>query len=214
MYFVRHVRQKIVPLIEAWQKICILGERLIRKREAAAVRSTNTRPSSFIPHLRLPPALRMPSPLSISSSYSADSTPRMSLALPTAFSFLRDPASSLSSPSTAQADLSRLTNTLKTLAEVNGQCWKGQDCDLSDGVTQGINVVSAHTQRHADLLELRVCAWFVRPPPPFLIVTFLQCYENRLDWRVAAGYIGRSEGSPPNQYLSKPPSPSPPKFEL
>jgi len=64
--------------------------------------------------------------------------------------------------------LSRLTNTLKTLAEVNGQCWKGQDCDLSDGVTQGINVVSAHTQRHADLLELRVCVLFVQAPSTVL----------------------------------------------
>lgn len=84
-----HVRQKIGPLIEAWQKICVLGERLIRKREAAA------------------------------------------------------------------ADLSRLTNTLKTLVEVNGQCWKGDDCDLSQGVKQGVAALSAHTQRHTDLLELR-----------------------------------------------------------
>ena len=140
-------------MIEAWQKICVLGERLIRKREAAAVRSTNIRPS-FMPHLRLPPALRVSSPLSSrspslsSTSTSADATPRM----PFAF------ASSLSPPlSTAQADLSRMTNTLKTLVEVNGQCWKGPDCDLSDGVRQGVSVVSAHTQRHADLLELRVC---------------------------------------------------------
>jgi len=151
-----HVRQKIVPMIEAWQKICVLGERLIRKREAAAVRSTNTRPS-FVPHLRLPPALRVSSPLSSplpspSLSYStsadaADSTPRM----PFAFASSLSPALS-----TAQADLSRLTNTLKTLVEMNAQCWKGQDCDLSEGVRQGISVVSAHTQRHADLLELRV----------------------------------------------------------
>ena len=86
----------------------------------------------------------------------------MPLGLPAAFSSSsrRDPALSLTSLSTAQADLSRLTNTLKTLAEVNGQCWKGQDCDLSEGVRQGINVVSAHTQRQADLLELRVCAVF------------------------------------------------------
>ena len=62
---------------------------------------------------------------------------------------------SLLPPSTAQADLSRLTNTLKTLVEVNGQCWKG-DCDLSEGVKQGVVALSAHTQRHADLLELRV----------------------------------------------------------
>lgn len=161
----RHVRQRIVSLIEAWQKICILGERLIRKREAAAVRSTNTRPSSFVPHLRLPPTLlRISSPLSVSSysySYSdSDSTPRMPLGLSAAFSSSRDPALSLTSLSTAQADLSRLTNTLRTLAEVNGQCWKGQDCDLSEGVRQGVNVVAAHTQRQADLLELRVCVVF------------------------------------------------------
>ena len=81
--------------------------------------------------------------------------------LPAAFSSSsRDPALSLWSLSTAQADLSRLTNTLKTLAEVNGQCWKGPDCDLSEGVRQGIDVVAAHTQRQADLLELRVSVVF------------------------------------------------------
>ncbi|KAF8273177.1 hypothetical protein EI94DRAFT_1564763 [Lactarius quietus] len=141
-----HVRQKIAPLIEAWQKICILGERLVRKREAAAVRSTSTRPS-LMPHLRLPSALR------ISSSPSNDADP---IWTPPAFpSFHRDPSLSFSPPSTAQADLSRLTNTLKTLVEVNGQCWKGEDCDLSEGVKQGIVALSAHTQRHTDLLELR-----------------------------------------------------------
>lgn len=162
----RHVRQRIVPLIEAWQKICILGERLIRKREAAAVRGTSTRPS-FMPHLRLPPTLRISSPLSVSSYSESESTTRMPLGLPAAFSSSsRDPALSLTSLSTAQADLSRLTNTLKTLTEVSGQCWKGQDCDLSEGVRQGINVVSAHTQRQADLLELRVCFFFQVLPLP------------------------------------------------
>ena len=149
-----------------------------------------------MPHLRLPPALRVSSPLSppspslsFSTSTSADvadSTPRM---LP-AFASSLSPALS-----TAQADLSRLTNTLKTLVEMNGQCWKGQDCDLSEGVRQGVSVVSAHTQRHADLLELRVC------DSPTLIVAF--CPDeipvvggwSRLDWRVDAGYVGRSEGS-------------------
>ncbi|KAI9510052.1 hypothetical protein F5148DRAFT_977311 [Russula earlei] len=145
-----HVRQKIAPLIEAWQKICILGERLIRKREAAAVRSTSPRPS-FMPHLRLPP-LRVSSPLSPSHSTGTDFI-RMPSGLP--FFGSRDPALSLSPLSTAQADLSRLTNTLRTMVEMNGQCWKGQYCDLSEGVRQGINVVSAHTQRHADLLEQR-----------------------------------------------------------
>ncbi|KAH8996138.1 hypothetical protein EDB86DRAFT_2850984 [Lactarius hatsudake] len=144
-----HVRQKIAPLIEAWQKICVLGERLIRKREAAAVRSTSTRPS-LMPHLRLPSALRIFSPHSPSSN-DPDST-----WTPPIFSSLHgNPALSLSLPSTAQADLSRLTNTLKTLVEVNGQCWKGDDCDLSQGVKQGVVALSAHTQRHTDLLELR-----------------------------------------------------------
>jgi sorting nexin-8 len=151
--FGRHVRQRIVPLIEAWQKICVLGERLIRKREAAAVRSTSTRPS-LLPHFHLPPALRISSTSSL--SYSDDANiPRISSVLPP-FSF-RGLTLSLSSPLTAQADLSRLTNTLKTLVELNGQCWKGEDCDLSEGVKQGINVVASHTQRHTDLLELRVC---------------------------------------------------------
>ncbi|KAI0272764.1 hypothetical protein BC834DRAFT_966732 [Gloeopeniophorella convolvens] len=147
-----HVRNKIAPLIEAWQKICILGERLVRKREAAAVRSTNTRPS-FAPHLRLPPALRVSSAPSLYSDTDSIRPPSILSVLSSASS--RDPALSLSPPSTAQADLSRLTNTLKTLVEVNGQCWKGEDCDLSEGVKQGIRVTSEHTQRHTDLLEQR-----------------------------------------------------------
>ena len=107
-----------------------------------------------MPHLRLPSALRMFSTPSLSSN---DAEPIWTPPVLPAFSSLHgDPALSLSPPSTAQADLSRLTNTLKTLVEVNGQCWKGEDCDLSQGVTQGIVALSAHTQRHTDLLEQRV----------------------------------------------------------
>ncbi|KAI9440745.1 hypothetical protein H4582DRAFT_2110825 [Lactarius indigo] len=138
-----HVRHKIAPLIEAWQKICVLGERLIRKREAAAVRSTSTRPS-LMPHLRLPSALRIFSPPLLSSN-DADPT-WYATGLTRIFFPPREPC---------PADLSRLTNTLKTLVEVNGQCWKGDDCDLSQGVKQGVVALSAHTQRHTDLLELR-----------------------------------------------------------
>lgn len=182
----------------------MLGERLIRKREAAAVRSTSTRPS-FMPHFRLPPVLRMSSPLSV-SSFTTDAA-AAPLGLPAAFSSSsRDPALSLSPLSTAQADLSRLTNTLKMLVEVNGQCWKGQDCELSDGVRQGISVVSAHTQRHADLLEIRVCVSSSAPrshrhvpgPGPDKVL-------RRLDGRVAAGDIGRSEGSPQSNPSVTPP---------
>jgi hypothetical protein len=181
-------------LIEAWQKICVLGERLVRKREAAAVRSTSTRPS-FMPHLHLPPVLRISSPLSVSTT--TDAAAAAPLGLTAAFSSSsRDPALSLSPLSTAQADLSRLTNTLKMLVEVNGQCWKGQDCDLSDGVRQGISVVSAHTQRHADLLEIRVCVFFFGPRSLVRHVPGPDKDLRRLDGRVAAGDIGRSEGSP------------------
>jgi hypothetical protein len=79
--------------------------------------------------------------------------------------------------------LSRLTNTLKTLAEVNGQCWKGPDCDLSEGVRQGIDVVAAHTQRQADLLELRVCVVFFYSPPVLIMIvdeTSVWDYLSRL----------------------------------
>jgi len=53
------------------------------------------------------------------------------------------------------ADLSRLTNTIRSLVEVNGQCWKGDQCDLCGGVRQGLVHTAAHTQKHSDLLEHR-----------------------------------------------------------
>jgi sorting nexin-8 len=59
-------------------------------------------------------------------------------------------------PSDGQADLSRLTNVMKALVEVNDHCWRGDDCELCDGVRQGIGHVAAHTQRHSDLVEQRV----------------------------------------------------------
>ncbi|OSD02930.1 hypothetical protein PYCCODRAFT_1434816 [Trametes coccinea BRFM310] len=83
------VRGKIGSLIEHWQRICLLTERIVRRREAAA------------------------------------------------------------------ADLSRLTNTVKSLVEVNERCWRGEDCELCSGVRQGLSAVSNHTQRHADALEHR-----------------------------------------------------------
>ncbi|KAI0050962.1 hypothetical protein FA95DRAFT_1630968 [Auriscalpium vulgare] len=145
-----NVRSKIIPLIESWQKISILGERLIRKREAAAVRiPPNVRPFYVPPHVSLPPHFTYTSLTSI---------------LPPALQLSR--ASRLSLPSTAspvtlngpsdtQADLSRLTNTMKVLVEVSGTCWRGDECDLSEGVKQGVRHVSDHTQRHTDLLEQR-----------------------------------------------------------
>jgi sorting nexin-8 len=55
-----------------------------------------------------------------------------------------------------QADLSRLTNVMKALVEVNDHCWRGDRCELCEGVREGIGRVATHTQRHADLLEQRV----------------------------------------------------------
>lgn len=83
------VRGKLSPLIEQWQRICILAERMIKRHEAAA------------------------------------------------------------------ADMTRLANVLRAIAEVNERCWRGDECDLCDGVRQGIGRVATHTQHHSDLLEER-----------------------------------------------------------
>lgn len=57
-----------------------------------------------------------------------------------------------------QADLARLTNVLRAVVEVNGRCWRGDECELCDGVRQGIEHVASHTQQQSDLLERRVSA--------------------------------------------------------
>jgi len=54
-----------------------------------------------------------------------------------------------------QADLARLTNVLRAVVEVNGRCWRGDECELCDGVRQGIGHVASHTQQQSDLLEQR-----------------------------------------------------------
>lgn len=155
------MRGKISPLIEAWQKIGILVERIIRKREAEAVRTPPALRRTYLPtHFTFP---------LFSSSPSLDSTdsrdPSLSAVSLTSGGsiFATFPsgvgaggASSAGPASGMQADLSRLTNTLKALVEVNGQCWRGEDCELSEGVKQGVRRVSEHTQRQADILEQRV----------------------------------------------------------
>ncbi|OBZ73642.1 Sorting nexin MVP1 [Grifola frondosa] len=83
------VRNKLGFLIEHWQKICLLAERIVRRREAAA------------------------------------------------------------------ADMSRLTNSVKSLVEVNERCWRGDECELCAGVRQGLVHIASHTQKHADSLEHR-----------------------------------------------------------
>ncbi|RPD76430.1 hypothetical protein L226DRAFT_484116 [Lentinus tigrinus ALCF2SS1-7] len=159
------VRGKIGFLIEHWQRICLLTERIVRRREAAAVRLTPVMRPSFLPtHLPLP----LPAFAGLSSSTSATSSSSASAPSSVSGSLDRDAdmstTSSIFSGLTSvsrrtaldgQADLSRLTNTVKSLVEVNERCWRGEECELCAGVRQGLAHVSAHTQRHADALEHR-----------------------------------------------------------
>lgn len=57
-----------------------------------------------------------------------------------------------------QADLARLTNVLRVVVEVNERCWRGDECELCDGVRIGIGRIAEHTQQQSDLLEQRVRA--------------------------------------------------------
>lgn len=169
------MRGKISFLIEHWQRICLLTERIVRRREAAAVRLTPVLRPSFLPtHL---PSFSLAASLSTSalapsssarwSSHSAPASPSPASAASSASSD-RDSTSSIFSGLAGaarrtttldgQADLSRLTNTFKSLVEVNERCWRGEDCELCAGVRQGLGHVSEHTQRQADALEHRVSA--------------------------------------------------------
>lgn len=104
------VRGKISPLIEQWQRICVLAERIIKRRESAA------------------------------------------------------------------ADLARLTNVLRAVVEVNERCWRGDECELCDGVRQGIVHVASHTQRQSDLLEQRTNA---------LLYSTLEALKSQRDLYIA-----------------------------
>ncbi|KAF9047100.1 hypothetical protein BDZ89DRAFT_1058168 [Hymenopellis radicata] len=88
------VRGRVNPLIDQWQRICILAERIIKRREAAA------------------------------------------------------------------GDLARLTNTIRAVVEVNEHCWRGDECELSNGVRMGLEQVAAHCQRHTEVSEIRTRALF------------------------------------------------------
>lgn len=88
------LREKLGPLIKQWQWICILVERIIRRREAAA------------------------------------------------------------------SELSRLTNAMRVLVEINDKCWRGDDCDLSSGVRSGLEMVAEHAQRHSEMSDLRTRTLF------------------------------------------------------
>lgn len=147
----RIVRGKLNTLIEQWQRICILAERIIKRREAAAVRTPPAFRRTYLPtHFALPiffsPSSSPPPPTESSSSIMSGPTSNVESL------FGLHPASTF----VEQGDLSRLTNTLRAVTEVNEHCWRGDDCELSNGVRSGLEQVAAHTQRHSEMSELRV----------------------------------------------------------
>lgn len=144
------------PLIEQWQKICVLAERIIKRRESAAVWvSPNPRPTYVPAHSAfffwsnlllnapgIPPSVSPTSGSGHSVRHGGSYEPDMS---------------------NEQADLARLTNVLRVVVEVNERCWRGDDCELCNGVREGVGRIAEHTQQQSDLLEQRVC-------PPFFQV--------------------------------------------
>lgn len=142
------MRGKVGVLIEQWQKICILAERMIKRREAAAVRVTpsSSRRTFFTSHAALP--LNSPDP---SNDEIAGDTESLASSV---FSGLIHPRRELDNDT--QADTARLTNALKVVVETNQRCWRGDECELCTGVRQGVADVAQHAERHGDALEHRV----------------------------------------------------------
>ncbi|KAF9240678.1 hypothetical protein BU15DRAFT_87572 [Melanogaster broomeanus] len=148
------VRGKINPLIEQWQRICILAERIIKRRESAAVWVPPSHRRTYVPtHFAFPIFSSTPDIRAAPFGHGpASSTASLMSA---SGLFTRDGPSSEFDVSDAQADLARLTNVLRVVMEVNERCWRGDECDLCDGVRQGVGHVAEHTQQHSDLLEQR-----------------------------------------------------------
>ncbi|KAJ7043606.1 hypothetical protein C8F04DRAFT_1072694 [Mycena alexandri] len=151
------LRRRINPLIEQWQRICILAERIIKRREAAAVRIPPAfRPGYLQAHFPLFSSPALSSAPSSDSSSSVAPTFAILLAASNLDSIF---GLQLDSDAT-QGDMARLTNTLRAVVEVNEQCWRGDDCELSTGVRLGLQQVAAHSQRHSELSELRTRTMF------------------------------------------------------
>ncbi|KAH9940909.1 uncharacterized protein BXZ73DRAFT_88587 [Epithele typhae] len=154
------VRGKIGFLIEHWQRICLHTERIVKRREAAAVRLTPVIRPSFLPaHLPLsiPVLAALASGSSSSSSAPSSASGSVERDADSSVASILSGITTSSRPHTVggQADLTRLTNTVKSLVEVNERCWRGEDCELCAGIRHGLGQVSQHTQRQADALEHR-----------------------------------------------------------
>ncbi|KAH9941503.1 hypothetical protein B0H21DRAFT_869618 [Amylocystis lapponica] len=123
---------KLACVVRGKIENCLLGERIIRRREAEAVRLPLLRRPHIATYLPLPSSPLF-SPASSASSADTDSATSVR---------------SMLGPADVQADVARLTNT-------NERCWRGDGCELCAGVRQGLGHVAAHTQKHADSLEHR-----------------------------------------------------------
>lgn len=146
------MRGRVGSLIEQWQRICILAERIIKRREAAAVRLPPALRRAFLPtHFNFPNLTASFShPSSTRSSLIDSSQPSISPLSQSIFVF------KTASLDDVQGDLARLTNTLRAVIEVTETCWRGDDCELSSGVRAGLEQVTMHTQRHSEISEIRV----------------------------------------------------------
>lgn len=176
-YFIyRVVRAKLGLFIEHWQKIAILSERLIKRREAAAVRTPHALFKRTFLSSILTPTVAPGPPVSASDGASIATASSTSLSSsvfnPSASifgSFTGSPILGSHRPDgnadggfytsyweNEQADLSRLTMTLNALNEANAQCWRSDDCELCMGVRSGFEQVSKHMARQSDELDGRV----------------------------------------------------------
>ena len=118
----------------------------MKRREAAAVRISSLRRN----YLSLPFFSSSPT-LTLTHSVQPDFSSASSIFSASTIGF------NFESRDEQQADLSRLTNILNAVVEVNERCWRGDDCELCDGIRHGVEQVAHHTQTHSDLLEQRVC---------------------------------------------------------
>jgi sorting nexin-8 len=172
------VRGKINPLIEQWQRICVLAERIIKRRESAAVRIPPSLRRTYLPaHFTFPFFSPHHSPLDDHNHDHIPGPASSTTSLAGSFSIL--PLRTAHADDLElddQADLARLTNVLRAVVEVNERCWRGDECELCDGVRQGIAQVASHTQRQSDLLEQRTNA---------LLYSTLEALKSQRDLYIA-----------------------------
>ncbi|KAJ3982078.1 hypothetical protein F5890DRAFT_1556227 [Lentinula detonsa] len=150
------IRRRVNPLIEQWQRICILAERIIKRREAAAVRISSPFRRPFIP-AHLLPLFPSSTQRSLDSAAIASSTTFPASGLSGTSNLSQSPMLNnyMVDPLSHQGDLSRLTNTLRAVIEVSDPCWRGDECELSGGVRTGLEQVALHCQRYSELSENR-----------------------------------------------------------